>query len=175
VDSGELAALVPPGRRAVVYLGVLSAYQGVDHLLAAIPQVVARVPEAYFLVMGYPNEDRYREKAAELGVAERVAFPGRIDYRQAARYLAGWWRRSKLSETESNGKLYNYMVSPAYCGVDPHPVGRSGRPGACPRAIRWAGDRSAGCWRMEGSRQLGGCLAGGRVFFVDKEAGADGA
>ena len=51
--------------------------------------------------------------AAELGVAGHVAFPGRIDYRQAARYLAlgevavG----PKLSETESNGKLYNYMAS----------------------------------------------------------------
>ena len=112
VDSGELGALVPPGRRAVVYLGVLSAYQGVDHLLAAIPQVLARAPEAYFLVMGYPNEDHYRAKAAELGIAGDVAFPGRIDYGQAARYLAlgevavG----PKLSETESNGKLYNYMA-----------------------------------------------------------------
>jgi glycosyltransferase involved in cell wall biosynthesis len=112
VDAGELAALVPPGRRAVVYLGVLSAYQGVDHLLAAIPQVLARVPEAHFLVMGYPNEDHYKGKAAELGIAEHVAFPGRIDYRQAARYLAlgEVAVAPKLSETESNGKLYNYMA-----------------------------------------------------------------
>jgi glycosyltransferase involved in cell wall biosynthesis len=54
----------------------------------------------------------YRQKARELGVAEHVRFPGRIDYDQAARYLAlgevavG----PKLSETESNGKLYNYMA-----------------------------------------------------------------
>jgi glycosyltransferase involved in cell wall biosynthesis len=112
VTPGDLQALVPPGRRAVVYLGALSAYQGVDQLLAAIPQVVARVPAAYFLVMGYPNEDRYRQMAAELGIAEHVTFPGRIDYGQAARYLAlgevavG----PKMSETESNGKLYNYMA-----------------------------------------------------------------
>lgn len=112
VDVGDLRSLVPPGRRAVVYLGVLSAYQGVDHLLAAIPGVLARVPEATFLVMGYPNVDKYRQKAHELGVAEQVRFPGRIDYDQAARYLAlgevavG----PKLSETESNGKLYNYMA-----------------------------------------------------------------
>ena len=116
VETGDLRAdqraLVPPGRRAVVYLGVLSAYQGVDQLLAAIPQVVARVPAAYFLMMGYPNEDRYRHMAAEMGLAAHVAFPGRIDYGQAARYLAlgevavG----PKMSETESNGKLYNYMA-----------------------------------------------------------------
>ena len=112
VEVGELASLVPPGRRAVVYLGLLSAYQGVDHLLQAIPLVLSRVPDAYFLVMGYPSEADYQRKARQLGVDENVAFPGRIDYDQAARYLAlgevavG----PKLSETESNGKLYNYMA-----------------------------------------------------------------
>ncbi len=115
-SSGQnLRSLVPPGRRVVVYLGVLSAYQGVDHLLEAIPQVLARVPQAYFLVMGYPDEEKYRQKAHSLGVADQVRFPGRIDYDQAARCLAlgevavG----PKLSETESNGKLYNYMA----CGL----------------------------------------------------------
>jgi glycosyltransferase involved in cell wall biosynthesis len=111
-EVGDLESLVPPGRRVVVYLGVLSAYQGVDHLLEAIPHVLSCVPQAYFLVMGYPDEDKYRQRAHELGIANHVSFPGRIDYDQAARYLAlgeiavG----PKLSETESNGKLYNYMA-----------------------------------------------------------------
>jgi glycosyltransferase involved in cell wall biosynthesis len=112
VDVGELRSLVPPDCRSVVYLGLLNAYQGVDHLLEAMPQVLARVPEAHFLVMGYPSVDEYRAKARTLGVGEYVSFPGRIDYDQAARYLAlgevavG----PKLSETESNGKLFNYMA-----------------------------------------------------------------
>jgi glycosyltransferase involved in cell wall biosynthesis len=112
VDIGEFGSLVPQGRRAVVYLGLLNAYQGVDHLLEAIPQVLARVPEAYFLIMGYPNVVDYRAKAQGLGIDEHTSFPGRIDYDQAAQYLAlgevavG----PKLSETESNGKLFNYMA-----------------------------------------------------------------
>ncbi len=112
VEVGPLRSLVPPGRRVVVYLGILSLYQGVDCLLEAIPRVLARVPEAHFLLMGYPNEDEYRQKAHDLGVADRVTFTGRIDYGEAPRYLAlgevavG----PKLSETESNGKLYNYMA-----------------------------------------------------------------
>lgn len=113
VEVGDdLRKLVPPERRVVVYLGLLNAYQGIDHLLAAVPLVVERVPQVHFLIMGYPNEDRYRQKARELGVADRVTFPGRIDYTQASHYLAlgevavG----PKLSETESNGKLYNYMA-----------------------------------------------------------------
>jgi glycosyltransferase involved in cell wall biosynthesis len=115
-QAGEsLRTLVPPGRRVVVYLGVLSAYQGVDHLLEAIPHVLRRVPEAFFLIMGYPDEEKYRQKARDLDVAEFVCLPGRIDYGQAPRYLAlgevavG----PKLSTTESNGKLYNYMA----CGL----------------------------------------------------------
>ena len=112
VEIGELRSLVPAGRRPVVYLGMLNAYQGIDHLLEASPQVLARGPQAYFLIMGYPNEAVYRQKAADLGVAEHVRFPGRIDYEQASRYLAlGEVAVSpKLSETESNGKLYNYMA-----------------------------------------------------------------
>jgi glycosyltransferase involved in cell wall biosynthesis len=113
LQVNDLHSLVPPGRRAVVYLGLLNAYQGVDHLLQAIPQVLDRVPQAYFLLMGYPNQDLYRQKAQELNISEHVCFPGRIDYDQAPRYLAlgevavG----PKLSPTESNGKLYNYMAS----------------------------------------------------------------
>jgi glycosyltransferase involved in cell wall biosynthesis len=62
--------------------------------------------------MGYPDVEAYRQKARRLSVEEHVSFPGRIDYDQAPRYLAlgevavG----PKLSETESNGKLYNYMA-----------------------------------------------------------------
>ena len=106
---------LPPGRPVVVYLGLLNPYQGVDHLLAAVPHVLARVPEAHFLVMGYPNVEKYRRMAEALGVAGHVTLPGRIDYDQAARYLA-LGRVAvgpKLSETESNGKLYNYMA----CGL----------------------------------------------------------
>jgi glycosyltransferase involved in cell wall biosynthesis len=112
VEVGDLRSLVPPGARPVVYLGLLTAYQGVDHLLEAVPRVLARVPQAYFLVMGYPDEEKYRQKARGLGIDGHVSFPGRIDYDQAARYLAlgevavG----PKLSQTESNGKLYNYMA-----------------------------------------------------------------
>jgi glycosyltransferase involved in cell wall biosynthesis len=115
LETDELAPLVPDGRRAVVYLGLLNAYQGVDHLLEAMPRVLARVPDAYFLLMGYPNEEIYRQKAREMGIAEYVSFTGRIDYSQAPRYLALGEVAAgpKLSETESNGKLYNYMA----CGL----------------------------------------------------------
>lgn len=103
------------GKRVVVFLGVLTSYQGVDALLDAMPRVVAAVPDVHFLVMGYPNEARYRAIAAERGLGSVASFPGRIPYREAARWLAlGDVAVSpKQSLTEANGKLLNYMS----CGL----------------------------------------------------------
>jgi glycosyltransferase involved in cell wall biosynthesis len=126
LDVADLKSLVPPGRRIVVYLGVLSVYQGIDHLLKAIPLVLERVPQAYFLVMGYPNVDKYGKMARDLGIAEHIRFPGRIDYDQAAHYLAlgEIAVAPKLSETEANGKLYNYMACALPAVVFDTPVNR---------------------------------------------------
>jgi glycosyltransferase involved in cell wall biosynthesis len=106
-------ALRLEGRRIVVFLGVLTTYQGVDDLLAAWPAVVAAVPDAHLLLMGYPNEARYRNVVATAGLEGSVTVTGRIDYREAPRYLAlGDVAVSpKRSTTEGNGKLLNYMAA----------------------------------------------------------------
>lgn len=106
---------IPRGRKVVVYLGVLSGYQGVDLLLETVPQVLAGCPDAHFLIMGYPNEEQYRAKARSLGVQDRVSLPGRIDYTQAMRYLSlgDVAVSAKLTAMEGNGKLLNYLA----CGL----------------------------------------------------------
>jgi glycosyltransferase involved in cell wall biosynthesis len=100
------------GRRVVVFLGVLTPYQGVDDLLAAWPAIVSAVPDAHLLLMGYPNEARYRELVGRRGLAGSVTVTGRIDYQEAPRYLAlGDVAVSpKRSTSEGNGKLLNYMA-----------------------------------------------------------------
>lgn len=103
------------GKRVVVFLGVLTEYQGVDALLAAVPQVVRRVPQAHFLIFGYPNEEKYRELVRAAGLGAHVTLPGRIPYAEAARHLAlgDVAVSAKQSLTEANGKLLNYMA----CGL----------------------------------------------------------
>jgi glycosyltransferase involved in cell wall biosynthesis len=103
---------IPPGRKVVVFLGMLTQYQGVDHLLRAARTVIGRVPDTHFLVMGYPRVEHYQAMAAELGISQHVTFPGRIDYSRAADYLAlgDVAVSAKISETEGDGKLYNYMA-----------------------------------------------------------------
>lgn len=111
--AGQLQ--LPAGRKLVVYLGLLSEYQGVDLLLQAIPHVLQRCPAAHFLIMGYPREEYYRRKAQELGIAGHVTFPGCIDYTQAARYLSlgDVAVSAKITRMEGNGKLLNYLA----CGL----------------------------------------------------------
>jgi glycosyltransferase involved in cell wall biosynthesis len=109
-DLREQLGLV--GKRVVVYLGVLTEYQGIEDLLAAWPAVTAAVSDAHLLLMGHPNVEHYREQVAARGLAASVTLTGRIDYGDSPRYLAlGEIAVSaKHVSTEANGKLLNYMA-----------------------------------------------------------------
>ncbi|MBE0525015.1 MAG: glycosyltransferase family 4 protein [Methanosarcinales archaeon] len=104
---------IPVGKKIVVFLGLLNEYQGIDYLLKAIPLVLKKFKDVHFLIMGYPNVEKYQKIAIELGIKDFVTFTGKIDYSRANEYLAlGDIAVSpKISETESNGKIYNYMAS----------------------------------------------------------------
>lgn len=105
---------LPMNKKLVVFLGAMNEYQGVDLLLEAICRLTHRADEMHFLLMGFP-EERYVAKAQSLGLLHMVTFTGRIDYRRAPEYLGlGDIAVSpKLSQTEANGKLFNYMA----CGL----------------------------------------------------------
>jgi len=106
---------IPDGRLVVVFLGVLSRYQGVDHLIEAARLVFERRRDVHFLIMGYPHVESYRAQAAGLGIGDHCTFTGRIDYERAGAYLGlgDLAVSAKLSASEANGKLYNYMA----CGL----------------------------------------------------------
>ena len=97
-----------PAIPTLVYLGLLAPYQGIDLLLRAL----ARVQRPWqALIMGFPNEDRYRALARRLGLAPRVRFTGPIPYGDAPRYLAlgDLALAPKLATSEGSGKLLPYM------------------------------------------------------------------
>ena len=114
-DSALVERLGLVGKRVVVFLGVLTDYQGVD-LLLDIAAIMARTnPDVHLLVLGYPNEERYRAEAKARGLDTVMSFPGRVPYADAARWLSvGEIAVSpKRAITEANGKLLNYMA----CGL----------------------------------------------------------
>jgi glycosyltransferase involved in cell wall biosynthesis len=116
---------LPSDRPVVVFLGLLNRYQGVDLLLDIIGILKGRGVRAHFLIMGFP-EGKYRCKAEERDLAGMITFTGRVDYRQAPDYLvAGDLAVSpKISLTEANGKLFNYMACGLPCLVFDTPVNR---------------------------------------------------
>lgn len=116
-DPAELAALrarfgLPADSKVIVYLGLLAEYQGTGLLLEAMQRILTRHPDVYLLLMGFPDVDHYRQRAADLGIGDHVRFTGRLPYEQAPVHLAlgDAAAAPKLSLTEGAGKLLNYMA-----------------------------------------------------------------
>jgi glycosyltransferase involved in cell wall biosynthesis len=103
---------IPPGRRVVVYLGLLADYQGTDALLQAATHVLQQRGDVHFLIMGFPAVDHYRRVAQRLGLERHTTLPGKIPYHEAQSFLAVGELAvaPKLSATEASGKILNYMA-----------------------------------------------------------------
>ena len=102
---------IPENRKIVIYLGLLAPYQGTNMLIESIPDVLKAVPDAHFLIMGYPDPESYLRYADSLGVADHVTLPGRIRYRDSHHYLGlGHVAVApKMSRSEGSGKIPQYM------------------------------------------------------------------
>lgn len=98
----------------IVYLGLMNQYQGVDLLLHCARLLIQQGRNFHLLMMGYPDEE-YRQLAEDLNISPYVTFTGKVDYHEAPLLLsAGDLAVSpKISTTEANGKLLNYMA----CGL----------------------------------------------------------
>jgi glycosyltransferase involved in cell wall biosynthesis len=72
----------------VLFLGRLRAKKGIFDLIDAIPAVLARCPDAHFVLAGDGELDRARERIEALGVADSVTLTGWIDGEQKDRALA---------------------------------------------------------------------------------------
>jgi glycosyltransferase involved in cell wall biosynthesis len=82
-DRRERPAWLGPGERAVLFVGRLSAPKGFGDLLAAIPAVIARHPEARFVLCGVAEtgarEPELRADVEKRGLASRVTFLGSLE------------------------------------------------------------------------------------------------
>jgi glycosyltransferase involved in cell wall biosynthesis len=103
---------IPAGRTIVAYLGLLTDYQGTPYLIETAVRLKAAGEAVHFLIMGYPNVEHYRELAQQRDVEDVVTFTGKVEYRDAPRYLAlgDIAVAPKLSATEGSGKILNYMA-----------------------------------------------------------------
>jgi glycosyltransferase involved in cell wall biosynthesis len=104
---------LPQDKTIIVYLGGLTTHKGIDTLLKAFSIIQTKHPDIYLLLMGYPNEHKYKKRARELGILDRTRITGRIRYEDAPRYLTlgDIAVAPKRTQTEANGKIYNYMAA----------------------------------------------------------------
>ncbi len=110
----------------VGYLGLLTDYQGIPHLIESAAELRRRNENIHFLIMGFPNVDHYQAIARLRGVEDMVTFTGRVPFDEAPYYLAACdiAAAPKMSTSEGSGKLLNYMAMALPVVVYDTPVNR---------------------------------------------------
>ncbi len=103
---------IPADRLIIAYLGLLTDYQGIPHLIEAAARLKQAGEKCHFLIMGYPNVVHYKSEAHKAGVLDCVTFTGKVQYQHAPAYLSlgDIAVAPKMSTSEGSGKLLNYMA-----------------------------------------------------------------
>jgi glycosyltransferase involved in cell wall biosynthesis len=91
-DRGEARRRLglPPGEPIVMFIGVLTPRKGIDTLVEAMGILGRRPQRAPLLVVAGIGELResLETRAAELGVADRIRFVGKVPHHEVAWYMA---------------------------------------------------------------------------------------
>ncbi len=78
-----------PASKVVLYAGRLEKLKGVDHLIDAMPEVLATVSDARLVVVGTGTyEDSLRERAHRNGLADHVEWVGHVSQEILNKYYA---------------------------------------------------------------------------------------
>ncbi len=103
---------IPHHRTIIAFLGILTIYQGIEILMKIMPSMIQKNSNIHFLIMGFPKEDHYKKRCVDLGISDHVTWTGRVPYHLIDNYLscADIAISPKISKTEGNVKLMNYMA-----------------------------------------------------------------
>lgn len=86
-DTALAERLGLAGATVLGFIGSFYAYEGLDLLLAALPELLRRRPEVrVLLVGGGPQDAALKAQAAALGIADKVIFTGRVPHAEVQRY-----------------------------------------------------------------------------------------
>lgn len=105
------------GDKYICFVGALVAWQGVDFMIEAMPNILKDMPEVKFLVVGDGTQKKIlKEKAKELKVGGSVTFTGWVEYENVPKYInASELCVAPLSKgREKSGssaiKIYEYLA-----------------------------------------------------------------
>lgn len=100
VDMGMFGNPLPPdkklakslglaGKEVIGFIGSFYDYEGLDDLIAAMPALVAKRPDAHLLLVGGgPMEATLRAQAALTSVPSHIHFTGRVKHQDVDRYYS---------------------------------------------------------------------------------------
>lgn len=88
-DKALAVELGLEGADVIGFIGSFYDYEGLDDLIAAMPALIARRPNAALLLVGGgPMEDELRAQVAASPAAARIRFTGRVPHQQVDRYYS---------------------------------------------------------------------------------------
>ncbi|MCB8747193.1 glycosyltransferase, exosortase A system-associated [Rhodoferax sp. U2-2l] len=86
-DPALLAKLGLTGSTVIGFIGSFYAYEGLDLLVAALPQLLAARPDIKLLLVGGGSQEaNLRQQAQALGVADKLVFAGRVPHQDVNKY-----------------------------------------------------------------------------------------
>ena len=86
-DPALLAKLGLTGSTVIGFIGSFYAYEGLDLLVAALPQLLAARPDIKLLLVGGGSQEaNLRQQAQALDVADKVVFAGRVPHQDVNKY-----------------------------------------------------------------------------------------
>lgn len=86
-DETLKASLGLNNARVLGFVGSFYAYEGLDLLLNALPEILSRAPEVRLLLVGGgPQEENLKRQAVSLGIPDKVVFTGRVPHSEVGRY-----------------------------------------------------------------------------------------
>jgi PEP-CTERM/exosortase A-associated glycosyltransferase len=75
------------GKQVVGFLGSFYAYEGLELLIEAFPVLLEKRPSLRAILVGEgPREEAVKRKARDLGIADKILFPGRVPFSEVRRY-----------------------------------------------------------------------------------------
>jgi PEP-CTERM/exosortase A-associated glycosyltransferase len=86
-DAELQASLGLTGKKVLGFIGSFYAYEGLNLLLDAFPEIHRRDPDTrVLLVGGGPKEEALKAQVRHLGIADKVVFTGRVPHGEVQRY-----------------------------------------------------------------------------------------
>jgi glycosyltransferase involved in cell wall biosynthesis len=113
VPADSLRAIAGPNALIGLYVGNLEHYQGIDLLVDGVARL-SRKDVHTFVIGGDPaHVERYRQRAADLGIADRLHFLGTRPIAHLSAYLAqaDILLSPRTLGTNTPMKVYSYMQS----------------------------------------------------------------